>query len=199
MNKRLGLIAASINILSVATFAVSMLAGSNFVSYFSSIFIALSFVVMMAAFRHFADTDSAVAANAAMIFAGIYAAIILLVYFAQLTTVRLDSLSPELAQLLDYQKFGLFFNYNLLGYGLVALATFFAGLTIDAKSLSDRWLKRLFLIHGVFFISCLIIPLLGVFSQDTKSAWIGVAVLEFWCLYFIPVGILSYKYFKAQR
>ena len=51
------------------------------------------------------------------------------------------------------------------------------------------------MIHGVFFVSCLIVLMLGVFKADGPK-WVGVAVLEFWCLYFCPVGILSGFYFR---
>lgn len=86
------------------------------------------------------------------------------------------------------------FNYDLLGYGIMALATFFAGLTIKPQKKADRWLKNLLLIHGVFFISCLIVPMLGVFKAD-GPAWVGVAALEFWCLYFCPISVLSLLHF----
>ncbi len=59
----------------------------------------------------------------------------------------------------------------------------------------DKWLKCLLMIHGVFFVSCLIVLMLGVFKADGPK-WVGVAVLEFWCLYFCPVGILSGFYFR---
>lgn len=36
--------------------------------------------------------------------------------------------------------------------------------------------------------------MLGIFQADSP-AWIGVAVLEFWCAYFCPVAILSLLYF----
>lgn len=87
------------------------------------------------------------------------------------------------------------FNYDLLGYGLMSLATFFAGLTIKPRTKADKWLKCLLMIHGVFFISCLVMSMFGVFRADSP-AWIGVAVLEFWCLYFCPVGILSFMHFS---
>ena len=37
----------------------------------------------------------------------------------------------------------------------------------------------------------------GVFQAD-GPAWIGVAVLEFWCAYFCPVAALSLHYFRGQ-
>lgn len=74
------------------------------------------------------------------------------------------------------------FSYDLLGYALMALSTFFVGLTIEVKSKPDKCLKGLLLVHGIFFISCLVMPILGLFSTDMQGAyWIGVAVLEFCC------------------
>ena len=123
-----------------------------------------------------------------------YAVIILLVYFAQVTTVRFGGLSQQAAALLDYQQFGLFFSYDLLGYALMALSTFFAGLTIQVRTKADRWLKRLLLLHGIFFFSCLILPMFPVFTPEGE-AWVGVAVIEFWCLYFLPVAWLCAHHF----
>ena len=68
-----------------------------------------------------------------------------------------------------------------------------AGCSCEGKG--DKWLKYLLMIHGVFFVSCLIVPMLGVLKADGPK-WVGVAVLEFWCLYFCPVGILSGFYFR---
>lgn len=71
--------------------------------------------------------------------------------------------------ILDYSRGGLFFSYDLLGYGMMALSTFFVGLTIDAKSKADKWLKYLMIIHGVFFFSCFIMPMTGVISSTASG------------------------------
>lgn len=133
-----------------------------------------------------------------MVFSAIYTAIILLVYYAQLTTVRLNDLTQQAAVLLDFQQCGLLFNYDLLGYGVMSLATFFAGLTIRPQKKIDKWLKYLLMVHGVFFISCLILPMVGIFKADSPT-WIGTAVLEFWCLYFCPISILSILHFSNYK
>ena len=92
---------------------------------------------------------------------------------------------------------GLFFSLDLLGYALMSLATFFAGLTVEPKDKPTKWLWALLMIHGVFFISCLLMPMLGVFQADSP-AWIGVAVLEFWCAYFCPIAALAFHYFRGR-
>lgn len=194
MNRTIGMVSSIINGIAILGFAISMIIGFYYGSYFCSMFIAFSFVPMMCAYAYFAESKYKLAGCVSVGFAVMYATIILLVYFAQLTTLRLEDLTQQAVTLLDFQQFGLFFNYDLLGYGLMALATFFAGLTIEVKSRMKKWLKGLLLVHGIFFISCLIMPMLGVFTADQES-WIGVLVLEFWCGYFIPISILSFLYF----
>lgn len=199
MNKKIGIVSSIVNLCAVLGFALCMLLGSNLGSYFVCMFIAFSFVPMMCTLAIYATPENKAAGYIAMIFAGMYAVFILLVYFAQVTSVRLDSLNQQALKILDYQKFGLFFSYDLLGYGLMALSTFFAGLTIESKTKGDKWLKALLLIHGVFFISCFIMPMLGLFTENMQGAnWIGVAVLEFWCIYFIPIDILMLLHFKKK-
>jgi len=200
MNRKIGMFASLINLIAVIGLALCMLTGTNFGSYITSIFIAFSFVPMMCAYSFYAKSETKLSGYTAMIFSGMYATIILLVYFAQVTSVRLDNLQIQTIQVLDYQKFGLFFNYDLLGYGLMSLSTFFAGLTFDTESKSDKWLKALLLIHGVFFIPCFIMPMLGMFTPDLEGAtWIGTAILGVWCVYFIPVGMLSFLHFSKNN
>ena len=195
MNKKIGMYSSAVNLIAIICFAASMLFGFDFGSYISSMFIAFSFVAMMCGYAYFSQRKYKLAGGISAAFAAIYATIILLVYFAQLTTVRLTDLTQQAAELLDFQRFGLLFHYDLLGYGLMALATFFAGLTVDAQTKADQWLKYLLLVHGVFFITCLAFPMLGAFKTDSPR-WIGVAVLIFWCFYFCPISILSFLHFS---
>ena len=197
MDKRMGMIASLVNVCAVAAFALCLLLGFTFGCYLASMFIALSFVPMMGAFAAKGASHVRAVGNTAMLFAGMYAAVILVVYFTQLTTVRLESLDGQATSLLDYSTFGLFFNLDMLGYCLMSLATFFAGLTIGARSKADKALKYLLMIHGVFAIGCLLMPMLGAFNSTTQGAnWIGTALLCFWSLYFIPIGILAFWHFR---
>lgn len=195
MNRKIGMYSSAVNLIAIICFAISMLFRFNYGSYFSSMFIAFSFVAMMCGYTYFSEEYYKLAGYIASAFSAVYAVIILLVYFAQLTTVRLNDLTPQAAELLDFQKMGLVFNFDLLGYSLMALATFFAGLTIHAQTKSDKWLKYLLMVHGVFFISCLTAPMLGLFKADNPT-WVGIVVLEFWCIYFCPISILSFIHFS---
>ena len=196
MNKRIGMVGSLISLVSVALFAIFMLIAFRFGSFLVCIFLALGFAMIISTFANECEPDRKAAANAAVICAAVYCVMILMVYFAQTTTVRLDGLNKQAAQILDYSQSGLYFNYDLLGYGMMALSTFFIGLTIKANTMAEKWLKWLLLLHGIFFIPCLIMPMLGIFSSG--DYWAGVIALESWCAYFIPVCALSYVHFKKK-
>ena len=121
----------------------------------------------------------------------------MLVYFAQLTTVKNELLNEQATNLLVFGKFGLIFNYDLLGYGVMALSTFFTGLSMKPKNKTDKWLRALMLIHGVFYFSCTFMPMTGMFAK-MSSGGDGIGgrlALVVWCVYFLPIGILSFIHF----
>ena len=199
MNQKLGAYASAVNLLAVICFAFSMLISSDFGSYFSSIFIAFSFVVMACTFAYFSGENSKVAGFCGMAFGIMYALCNAIVYFIQLSTVKNSVLTDQAADLLDFERFGMIFILDMLGYCLMSISTLFIGLTLEVKTRADRWLKWLLIIHGVFAISCFIIPILGLFGSASQgSEIIGVLILEFWCLYFAPIGILSILHFARK-
>ncbi|MGE4486140.1 MAG: hypothetical protein AB7C97_13640 [Oscillospiraceae bacterium] len=197
MNKRIGMISSIVTLLAVLSFALAMIIGSDLGSYLSSMFIAWGFVPLICSFASYGKKERAAMGYTAIAFAAVYAVFIMMVYFAQLTAVRLGGLNEQAARIIDYETFGLFFSYDLLGYAFMALSTFFIAFTINPKRRADRALRVLLWIHGVFAISCVIMPMLGLFSTDMAGGdLIGVLVLEFWCAFFTPVCMLSYHYFK---
>ena len=198
MNKKLGMIGSIINAITVLLFALFMLIHFDFGSYLVCIFLSLSFVMMIAAFENEVKDDKKVAGKIALSLACIYSVLILIVYYTQCTTVINDKLSTDALKILDYKHLGLLFNMDLLGYGIMALSTFFIGLTINIKDKKDKVLKYLLLIHGVFFISCFIMPMTGILVSDGTTSTGGIMALEIWCLYFLPISILSYLHFKKN-
>lgn len=200
MNKTIARIGAMIVSVSVLLFAICMLISFNFGSYFVCMLLPIGYIMMAAGFCAESDEEHRVASNVGMTFAAIYAVLIFLVYFAQTTAVRWDLLEEQAKRILDYSRGGLFFSYDLLGYGMMALSTFFVGLTIDAKTKADKWLKNLMIIHGVFFFGCFIMPMAGVFGSmaNGETNMGGVIALEFWCAYFIPIGVLSMIHFRKE-
>lgn len=198
MNRVIGRAGAGLTLLAVLCFAACMPARFDFGSYLACMFLAFGFLMMTAGFRAECPRERRAAGDLGMVFACMYAVLVLLVYFAQVTAVRLDALSGSALKLLDYQRFGLFFDYDLLGYGMMALSTVFTGLTLGMETKSDKALKWLLLIHGVFFLSCFFVPMLGVFSADGPD-WVGIVLLELWCSYFLPVTALAFVHFKNHE
>lgn len=201
MNKQIPKTGAAIVTLTVFLFAISMIVDFSFGSYLVCMFLPIGYIMMAAGFHRESAEEQRVSANVGMIFSAIYAVLVFVVYFAQTTSVRLEDLNEQAIKILDYRRGGLYFNYDLLGYGMLALSTFFLGLSVKAESKSDKWLKYLMTLHGVFFIGCFIMPMTGVFTgmANGDNGNGGTIALLFWCAYFIPIGILSYKHFGKEK
>lgn len=198
MNKAIAEFGSLLVTVSVFLFAIFMVISKSG-CYLVCIFLALGYIMMIAGFHNESDEDRKVSANIGMIFGCVYAVLILLVYYAQITAVRNDVLNEQAAMILDFSRGGLLFSYDLLGYGMMALSTFFIGLTIKPKNKKDKWLKYLMMIHGIFFFGCFIMPMTGLFSvsmSDGSDSLGGMIALEFWCAYFLPICILSMIHFK---
>lgn len=200
MNRKIGMIGSIINLVTVILFALFMIIDFDFGSYFVCIFLSLSFIMMIAAFENECKENNRVAGKISLALACVYSVLIMIVYFTQCTTVTNEQLSDNAMKILNYKYMGLLFNIDLLGYAIMALSTFFIGLTVNVKSKKDKILKYLLLIHGIFFISCLIMPMTGIFiNRDGSNSIGGIIALEVWCIYFLPIGILSYLHFKNKK
>lgn len=201
MNRTIPKIGAAVVTITVFLFAVCMIADFPFGSYLVCMFLPLGYMMMAAGFQYESCEERRVPANIGVALAAVYAVLIFLVYFAQTTSVRLDNLNEQALRILAFERGGLLFNYDLLGYGIMALSTFFIGLSIIPKSKADKWLKGLMLVHGVFFISCFFMPMTGMFTfmAEGDAGNGGTIALLGWCAYFFPIGILAYRHFqKAQ-
>lgn len=135
----------------VFLFALFLIMDIPYGQFFVCLFLPIGFILMTAGIHHECESDRIVAANTGMIFAAVYGTLIMIVYYTQITTVANEQLNEQAAMLIDFQKHGLIFNYDLLGYGMMALSTLFTGLSMKAKTKVDRWLKALLMIHGAFF------------------------------------------------
>lgn len=200
MNKLLPKIGAIIVTITVFLFAVFLIIDYSFGSYLVCMFLPLGYIMMIAGFNNECDKDRKVAASIGMIIAAIYAVLILLVYYSQTTSVRLEDLTDQAIRILAYNRGGLMFNYDLLGYGMMALSTFFIGLSIKPTNKPDKWLKALLMIHGVFFLSCFFMPMFGLFANmgNGSGGNGGSIALVIWCVYFLPIGILSFVHFNRK-
>lgn len=201
MNRTIPQIGAAVVTITVFLFAICLIANLPFGSYLVCMFLSLGYIMMAVGFQYESCEERKVSANVGVAFAVIYVVMILLVYYAQTTSVRLGGLNEQAIRILDFQRGGLLFNYDLLGYGMMALSTFFIGLSIEPDSKVDKWLKYLMILHGVFFIGCFIMPMTGIFTSmaNGEAGNGGTIALLGWCAYFLPVGILACKHFQKTQ
>ena len=201
MNRTISKVGAAVVTVTVFLFAVFIRMDFTFGSYFVCMLLPIGYIMMAAGFQHESDEKTRVSANIGLVLSAVYAVLILLVYDAQTTTVRLEELNDQAVRILNYAKGGLLFNYDLLGYGMMALSTFFIGLSIRAENKPDLWLKRLMLIHGIFFLSCFLMPMTGMFTSmaNGEKGNGGSIALLFWCVYFMPIGVLAYRHFSNRK
>ena len=200
LNKTIAKVGSGIVTVTVFLFALFLIINYSMGSFFVCLILPLGFIMMTAGIHNECENDRKVAANTGLILAAVYGTFIMLVYFAQLTTVNNEQLTEQAAKLLEFGKFGLIFNYDLLGYGMMALSTFFTGLSIKAENKADKWLKALMIIHGVFYFSCTFMPMTGIFSKMSSGGdgLGGRFALVAWCVYFFPIGILSFLHFRKR-
>lgn len=200
LNKMIPKAGSAIVAATVFLFAMFLIINYSMGSFFVCLILPIGFIMMTAGLHGECEDDRKVAANIGLILAAVYATLIMLVYFTQLTTVNNEQLNEQATNLLDFSKFGLIFNYDLLGYGVMALSTFFTGLSMKPKNKTDKWLRALMIIHGVFYFSCTFMPITGMFakmSSDGEGIG-GRLALVAWCVYFLPVGILSFLHFRKR-
>ena len=201
LNKTISKTGSAIVTVTVFLFALFLIINYSRESFFVCLILPLGFIMMTAGLHNECENDRKVAANIGLVLAAVYCVFIMLVYFAQLTTVSNEQLNEQAAKLLEMGKFGLIFNYDLLGYGIMALSTFFTGLSMKVKNKADKWLKALMMIHGVFYFSCTFMPMTGIFSNMSSGGdgLGGRLALAVWCVYFLPVGILSFLHFRKNE
>ena len=200
LNKMIAKAGSAIVTVTVFLFAVFLIINFSMGSYFVCLILPIGFIMMTAGLHNECEGDCKVAANIGLILAAVYGTFIMLVYFTQLTTVNNEELNEQAANLLEFGKFGLIFNYDLLGYGVMALSTFFTGLSMKPRNMTDKWLRALMMIHGMFYFSCTFMPMTGMFAKMSSGGDSigGRLALVAWCVYFLPIGILSYIHFKKE-
>ena len=200
LNKMIPKAGSAIVTVTVFLFALFLIINYPSGYYFVCLILPLGFIMMTAGLHNECESGCKVAANIGMLLAAVYCVLVSVVYFTQLTTVNNEPLNEQAANLLAFGRFGLIFNYDLLGYGVMALSTFFTGLSMKAGNKADKWLKALMMIHGLFYFSCTFMPMTGMFSKMSSGGdgLGGRLALVAWCVYFLPVGILSFLHFRER-
>ena len=124
--------------------------GSLVVRMAPSLFLPIAFVVLMAAVRARAPKQHKIWADIAVAFSVIYAVLVSMVYFVQLTLVIPKTLQGEADQvsLLVFGAGTFMFAIDILGYAFMSLSTLAAALVFDRRDL-ERWIRRALLANGL--------------------------------------------------
>lgn len=201
MNKKIGFVSSIIMSSTVAVFLVCLMIAlfvQNIVtenlSYGVCTILSWGWVATACVYSCFAKRERMAATKIGVAMGIIYSAIISIVYFTQLTTVLHKSVDEKVLQAFSFSAAGSWlFNLDLLGYGLLSISTFFVGLALQPQSKIDKALKIILMLHGIFFV-CMFVPILPLPSTNQGNG--GTIALIFWCLFFLPICILSTLHFK---
>ncbi len=208
VGSRIGRAAALGVAASTAVFAVSlvweMVDLSEFaknLGYAASILIALSVVVMMAAFYDLTRENDRIFGLLALAAAVIYAPLCIGTYFLQLSAVASNplNLSGEVLKAITFKPGSPIFAIDMLGYAFLCLSTLAAGFALTETK--DRLFRALCFFHGALVVPTIASPILsGLFlTASGETDFTGHYVLLFWCAVFVPIALLFRIYFKSEE
>jgi len=114
-----------------------------------SLLLAPSFVVLMISIHHYAPEDKKIWSHIGVAFAIIYAVLVSIVYYSQMTFAVPHIQRGEADQvallLMDWGSF--IFTIDVLGYGFMHLATLFAAFVFTGSKL-ERWIRWALVANG---------------------------------------------------
>jgi len=134
-----------------------------------SLLLGLSFVVLMVSIHFHAEPAARIWSHIAVVFAGMYATLIGIVYYVQLAFVipRFMRGETEDIQLLIFQPFDSFlYAVDMLGYSLMSLSTLFAAAVFRSRGI-ERWIRWALIANG-----CLL-PFLALQMYYPPLIWGG--------------------------
>lgn len=179
---------------------------TDMISYIVCFFLAPTFVMMIAGVYFYSDSQNKIWSLIALSFAIMYAVMCTSAYYIQIAVVRTNSLgvSSDAMELFIFKPGSAIFAIDMLGYVFLALSTLvLAPLFKDnKKSKLKKALRVMLIIHGLFFISTLIFPVIGFqesASTSQSSDIFGGLALLFWCVLFVPIPIMFAKLFKQLK
>ena len=164
-------------------------------AYASSIGIAISFLIMTISNEYFTSSEKSIHAKIAKSFAVIYCVLVCIVYYIQISFVRLGSPSPEALSIVAYAPpRTAFFALDILGYFFMSLSVLFLSFSIDTNKL----LKTSLLIMGLWGAGCIVVPLLPFLyeASDDSSDIFGIIVLALWSILFIPLSLMLARHYS---
>ncbi len=163
--------------------------------------LAISFVVAVNSLYSIADPKHKLWGRLTVSFAIIYAVYICLVYYSQLTVVRLGLVPGDYLPLIEFTPGTWLFAVDMLGYTFLALSTLAASFLFRGKGLAGK-IRVLLIVHGALAIPVALFPALPLFgsAENVQSANLGGSfALLAWCVVFAPICFLLERYFSVNK
>ena len=157
-----------------------------------SLFLGVAFVVLMVSVHYVAEKSRRIWSHAAVIFAGMYATLISIVYYVQLAFVlpRMARGTLDDIRLLVFEPFDSFlYAIDVFGYSLMSLSTLFAAAVFSAQQGLARWIRWFLLANG-----CLI-PFLALQMYYPPLIWGG----SLWAITFPTATLLLAIHFRRME
>lgn len=148
-------------------FAVLRYPWDEMLIYGFSLGIVLPFLLEILALHYVAPAEKKFWSHAALIFAILYAVFVTANYVVQLTTVIPMSLHGAAGdvQVLRQTPHSFFWDFDAIGYICMGFVTLFA-LPVFEKQGPQRWVKRVFLAHGLVTPLIAFVYFYPTFSND---------------------------------
>lgn len=151
----------------------------DFIGLFApSLFLAWTFVIMLISIHYYAPEESKIYSHIGMAFAILYAALVSIVYFVELSiAVPLVFQGQTYPQWLSFTSPAMMGSIDGLGYGFMSIATLFAS-QVFAGSKSNRLIGWAFFANGllaivilsaVFVPALTLIGALGIITMPLSS------------------------------
>jgi hypothetical protein len=172
---------------------------NNQVIYFTLVLLlSLSVILMVIAMEAFISQGKKVFANCAIAFSIMYAVLVDIVYYTQISVVRMGTLSNEQLTIVSDFPGTVFFYLDMLGYCFLCMATLFIAFSVNR---SYRLLRVFLFIHSSLVIPTFLLPFLPFTFNTNKTSGnlSGALILILWCMIFTPVCLLMTKYFLKQK
>ena len=137
-----------------------------------SMFLALSFLIMMVSVHYYADEDKRIWSQIGMLFAVAYFVFVNIVYFTVLTVTMPHTLNGDITsvEILRYVPKSFMTGIDALGYTSMSLATLFAAPVFFGTKLK-KWIRIFFISNGIIspiILSTQMYPLMAY----AGSTWI---------------------------
>ena len=197
-SKNLGIFSSVLAALLTTLFGVFVVLNDKLIYFTSVLFLSISVVIMIVSMKTFIPQQKEVFVSCAIAFGVVYAVLVSMVYYAQISVVLKGTLSSDLLNIVSDSPGTVFFFIDMLGYSFLCLATLFMAFAIDRR---DLLFRISLLIHSALFIPTFLLPFLPItFSTaESSGSTSGNFVLLAWCIIFVPVCLLLARYFIKQK